>query len=167
VEKPDSQKEYKHEDSRTTHYLEVLAGRDTLDFEDFKQYLVPFWQLEVDEFLEMDLEKPLKEMSMEEMDQLFIETNLYNGATATKVMQQRYEKYLSHFEEPEDNKIPIEAVYDLVWKMEQEVGNPKIRLEGTPKFRHLFYVLSSYLRVYSSANFKGAIPNALCILERL
>jgi len=40
-------------------------------------------------------------------------------------------------------------------------------LEGTPKFRHLFYVLSSYLRVYSSANFKGAIPNALCILERL
>ena len=40
-------------------------------------------------------------------------------------------------------------------------------VEGTPKFRHLFYVLSSYLRVYSSANFKGAIPNALCILERL
>lgn len=132
----DGTHEYKHEDERTNHLLNVLAGREKITEEDLR--------IDYDSGLEytfkekeIKLKKSIKEMSLDEIDQV-----LFENADKLGFNQRKNPYKLGDFKKEFELELKIinmfdstkfitnKNIYDLVWKLEEECGNPKIRVQS-------------------------------------
>jgi len=158
----DGQTIYSHPDQRTTHYLNILAGRDRFTDEDLKfahendrtardlnilaglekvtdndveEMAKGYWKKRLKQY--EDPERPLPanlgEMSSPELAVLYYRDPVFNRSpeevkkTAKEITayftQQLNERAEFRFSTGND-------MYDLVWKLEEESGNPRIRFIG-------------------------------------
>ena len=130
INNPDGTNEYKHEDTRTTHLLNVLSGREKFNEQDMK---IEYNGL-IKEVVKQKggvLSKNIEDMSISELDtagaKYFREID-----TAYKpgdLVKNFYDELKSinmgdkTLQEIKSNK----NIYELVWQMEKECGNPRIR----------------------------------------
>lgn len=126
---PDGTHVYKHEDERTTHYLNILAGRDTFTEEDMRLELNGLMQYAADE-KGVSLDKKISEMSIDELDDLAIKmfsNNSEDGLKKGDFKKDFYNSLNSINKLDTSDYKQNEDTYELVWQLEQECGNPKIR----------------------------------------
>lgn len=130
--------EYVHSDSSTTRVLNYLTGRDTLPEEEVANMFKNSWKEEL---------KDLKPSVSEDLEQIGIEEVMDRLAEAEALASQaRHDLTFPHEKSlwkkaliNEYNGFPRflganKAVYDALWKIEEDVGSPKIKImEELPK----------------------------------
>ena len=132
---------YTHEDARTTHYLNILAGREKFTQEDLEAELRPGIISKLKE-KRIPIPKNLEEMSLDEVYTLY-----YNNTDPSSIEKPDVYRDI--------NKVWIQMIndqntlnyfvdkYNLVWELEKESGNPRIRFVAdrgittiaSPKFK--------------------------------
>lgn len=130
----DSTKTYLHPDKGTTHLLNVLAGKEKFTEEDI--FIGRRFEIEcflVDPICErydfiqkqpggvISLIKHLDELPSEQIKQLY--AYYYRDSAFHKLVKMENNLYFDTTKYTPDKKI-----YDLVWTLEQECGNPRVRL---------------------------------------
>ncbi|MBP6912786.1 MAG: hypothetical protein KBB86_02530 [Candidatus Pacebacteria bacterium] len=135
---PDGTHVYKHEDERTTHYLNILAGRDTFTEQDLRfeydNVIKECYKSKID-----NLEKKVEDMTIEELDSAFVkfssEPDEFGNKPEDPVqlgeMVKGFKNTLNRLNDIRARSTDLKPngdMYELVWQMEQECGNPRIRL---------------------------------------
>jgi|GEM_PF-2993578 len=119
--------EYTHQDLETTHNLNLLSGKDPMTERDKIKFVAEFLSRNV----------AIKE-SVEKLEQL---TEAELLAKAKAVYGGNYAKSIKTIDDLMDsqdiNPVPEKfdpELYAALWKLEQSVGNPKVRLKsGSPE----------------------------------
>jgi len=117
---------YKHKDARTTHYLNILAGVEKFSEEDL---LIPY-RKEAAQFLKdekIKLNKNTEKMSIYELDKLLAESVDTSEYEKGAIVKEFYKDLELLNKTDTTNKKPSKDIYELVWKLEKECDNPKIR----------------------------------------
>lgn len=122
--------EYIHPDAKTTHILNVLAGRDSISFEEALENARGIFQTRA-EALGIKLPSDFDTYNIDQMDNFFVTAlNEKSGGEPAKPGELKdyfYEyQYLKKMDVPEDK---VKEMYNLVWEIERECGNPKIRFQ--------------------------------------
>lgn len=128
IKNKDNTSIYKHQDSKTTHYLNILSGRENFTEQDLRvdyDNLVKFAAKKMD----IIFDKEITQMSIDELDKAMCEILKKSGVEVnpgelSKEFNDKLEmvnKFNAY--DYTQNKY----AYELVWTMEQECGNPKIR----------------------------------------
>lgn len=124
--------EYTHEDAQTTHLLNILAGKENFTIEDVRKELDVY----IEEYLSeknLNTDKEISKMSLQEIDDFFaahaaeIDTTFRAGDIIDE-----YNDELRGLNETFTNLdlhgyVVNKKIYELVWQLEQECGNPRIR----------------------------------------
>jgi hypothetical protein len=119
---------YEHPDQRTTHLLNVMAGADSLTIED----VLIDWRNKVIEdatFRKVELEKDAETMTLEDIDAYAVKYL----KTEPGSMKEDIESDLSYYTEANSDSVENPELYDLVWQLEKECGNPKVRFRSEDK----------------------------------
>lgn len=120
---------YKHEDARTTHILNVLAGREKFTEDDLRND----WDGLISEYFkkyEVKLDKEVNEMTIDEINGVM---NILSESDSTIQFNSFKKGFFEHLNFINETKLRYEDInikkniYELVWQMEKECGNPKIR----------------------------------------
>lgn len=117
---------YRHPDPETTHILNYFAGREELRMEEIERNFRE--QLKFD-FSSNGLSIPddFDSYSIEQIDEWYMSVFPQHKKGD---IQKRFAKYVKNI----PVKItPSEDIYDFVWQLEDEVGNPKIRFHSPGK----------------------------------
>ena len=123
--------EYVHPDAKTSHILNVLAGKDSISFEEALENARGIFRTRA-EILGIKLPTDFDTYNIDQMDNFFVAAlNEKNeeGDTAKpgELKDYFYEyQYLKRMDVPEDR---VKEIYNLVWEVEKECGNPKIRFQ--------------------------------------
>jgi hypothetical protein len=123
--------EYKHEDDRTTHYLNCIAGKDTLTLQDVKDFYLPGIAYYAEKS-GVALDKPIDEMTTGEINELWVKLGILSqeeietGWGVDSLFINEFERSQKKIQE-NPNQVSLEDAYRLVWELESECGNPKIR----------------------------------------
>jgi hypothetical protein len=127
---------YSHEDQRTTHLLNILAGKEKFNESDFMSDIRPLISFFCDKY-NLSLPKNIGEMSIDEIDKfIFDNQDLINSKVGEKRLPfERGDFKKQMFNElralniPNDTteSTPNKNLYDLVWTLEEECGNPRVR----------------------------------------
>jgi hypothetical protein len=117
--------EYRHPDERTTHLLNCIAGRETLTTEDF---LIDLRGRAEQMLQKKGLPVPanIDSMSEEELDDVFTSLHLRGGFLKDKKVETVIEEKEGFQFAPKGEL--KSNIYELVWQLEKECGNPYVRL---------------------------------------
>lgn len=120
--------EYIHPDAKTNHILNVLAGRDSISHEEAIDNFREISKTLADAS-DVDVPEQYDTYDINQIDS-FLTAALNKKSIETKAGEIKdyfYEvHYLSQVDLPEDE---AEGIYNLIWQIEQECGNPKIRFQ--------------------------------------
>ena len=126
---------YEHEDERTTHLLNILAGKETFTESDMRMEFNNLIEYACDK-KNVVPEKKIVEMTtselelflMEHFKEIFSEENKFKPGD----LQHEFDRKLSSLNTPIDSSdyVPHEKLYELLWQLEQEAGNPIIRFRS-------------------------------------
>lgn len=126
VETVGSEKVYTHPDAQTTHILNVLAGKESMTEGDLLIQIRNILAHKADE-KGVKFDKSPNEMSIDELDAAF--TSL-GGGNKPGEMKAGLEAQMAHVQEKSEYlraEGKEKEIYELIWKMEEECGNPRIR----------------------------------------
>jgi len=127
---------YSHEDERTTHLLNVFAGIEKFNEEDLLVDIRPLLERTLKNF-NLSTEKDVGDMSLDEIDEFLFKNrkviNPNDDTDTTKLgdFKKTFETKLESMNSKIDfTKKTNENLYKLVWGLEEECGNPKIRFNN-------------------------------------
>lgn len=129
IDGPNEQKEYRHPDARTTHLLNVLAGRESFTEKDLRVEYDNILK-EVAEREGHTLDKNPEDMTIDELDENIVNLmSEIDPSVKRGDIKKDFEKEFAKYSNPDTNSQmkPVENMYELVWEMEKECGNPKVR----------------------------------------
>lgn len=129
--KPDGTREYRHKDARTTHLLNMLAGREKMTEEDLRIDYNAIVR-ETAKQMKYKLSKDPDKMTLDELDEAVFEISLKKGEDVEKGdFKKDFQKELARHNTVDTSTWhPNENIYELVWQLEQEAGNPKVRFNS-------------------------------------
>lgn len=125
---PDGSVSYTHPDEETTHILNYLAGREQLTLKDGLSNFIEFTK-NLKELKGVDIKIPddIDNFTHEQMDEFWRDVCIKLGYTENNItfLKQVFDgHFFSKINVPPER---ADEIYNLVWKMEQECGNPNIR----------------------------------------
>lgn len=125
----DGTHEYHHQDIRTTHLLNVLAGKEKFSEQDLR---VEFDHIikEMSSQMNQKLDKDPSDMTLDELDEAAFSLLSKTDATVKRGdFKESFLRELQKYNEVDTNSEwkTSDNIYELVWQMEKETGNPKIR----------------------------------------
>lgn len=120
--------EYIHPDKETTHILNVLAGRESISLEEALNNFREITRTRADA-VGITLPEDFDTYGIDQMDSFL--TTAFNkkgfNDEPGQLKDYFYDfHYLKRMELPESD---AQEIYELVWEVEQESGNPKIRFQ--------------------------------------
>ena len=135
--------EYSHEDERTSHYINIMAGKDTFDQDDVDYYTVSHLKTIAQN---SGVACDLSENSTREDILAYLQTNhnelhrkiaIIGEEEKPEETIQKFsyeiteaqEKYRDFFQSVDDEN----NFYKVIWEIEKECGNPKIRFTEEEK----------------------------------
>ncbi len=127
---------YSHEDQRTTHLLNILAGKEKFDNSDLMFQVRPIMEAICNKN-NLSLPKNIDQMSLTEIDKfIFDNQDALNSqdddapemklGDIEKELTEDLENMNGRITDTTENK-PNKDLYNLVWTLEKECGNPRIR----------------------------------------
>lgn len=164
ITEKDGKKEYHHPDEQTNHYLNILAGKEKITEEDIVFEMRQFIKLHIAAG-GYKVDFSVDDMNIDDIDNFAVE---YLDAQSGE-LKSDLRKTLENMQEIDSSNPIHEKTYDMVWNMEQECGNPKIRLNvesftpifgfpvgiGNPHYNSLTNTV--FLGLY---DFVGSKPNS-------
>ena len=137
VEKNNEKNEvtYSHKDQRTTHLLNILARKEKFNESDLMSDIRPLIDKACEEG-KVSLPKSVDEMSLDDIDKFLVENQkalLPNDSKEKLMLLGDFKKefidelVLMNKKDDTIKNIPNKDLYNLVWQLEEECGNPEIR----------------------------------------
>lgn len=132
--------EYTHEDPETTHTINVLCGVENLDLADKRRLLIENMRRILDDnklpkYIEIREQyyDNLEELSDDELVSVAKKIKFGESKKLTAVEGSAFiEAYIDPKPSEKDQEYTRE-LYNAIWKMVQECGNPKVVLTGIPQ----------------------------------
>lgn len=118
---------YSHEDARTTHYLNILAGRERFTEEDLEAEIRPGIISKLRE-KKIPIPENIEEMSLDEVYTLYYENTDFSNMGNPDVFRELNRQWTQFINDHNRlNNFARNDMYGLVWNLEKECGNPRIR----------------------------------------
>ncbi len=123
---------YHHPDRETDHLLNVMAGREKMTLGD---KLIEYMGLFEEILKKRNIEIPsnFRTMSLDELDAFLFTTKIDTGmhrGDLKKDLEREVEIFNGNFSDTTSNFKAAKNLYDLVWRLEEECGNPRIKFES-------------------------------------
>lgn len=155
-------KVYSHSDETTTHLLNAVAGKEKLRLEEYEGFiradLKKVLTTRMERVRGTGFEKPLlplfqkdytriDSMDIEELGTVY---RMYTGFGSSDIDKMSGREYLEYCLDPNpnthlnDQEVLNEELYQALWQLEAECGEPKIRLVLDPKDTNLHSSRDSY-----------------------
>ncbi|MST04266.1 MAG: hypothetical protein EXS49_01725 [Candidatus Pacebacteria bacterium] len=146
----DGNLEYIHPDSETTHILNVLSGKEVFTPEE----ALPYFKTLIEQSANEDNIKLPEDFDSYNIDQVdsFWVAALNEKGTEIKPGTFRDSFYSCQYLNKNSTNTTDRDIYDLTWKMENECGNPKIRIDN--ETTNISEKLLSQREIYR-ANYSG------------
>lgn len=114
---------YKHSDTETTHILNYFSGRETLTEEEIT-YNIRLLAKNSAKVFDIELPPDFDNFNLEQIDSFFA------SVPKTKLKKGDMINFVDDYVDREIK--PAEDIYELIWQLEKECNNPKIKFVVNP-----------------------------------
>lgn len=133
---------YVHPDAKTTHILNILSGKEPITFEEALENHKEWFKTK-SEMFGYNIPSNFDDYDIDQFDLFYTTVTRANGydtkpGELKEILMSEYQKKINL---SEDNQ---KEIYNLLWKMEEVCGNPKIRFQteapfGLPEYQDRAY----------------------------